>query len=558
MKHKHWFLLALVLAGLAAGVLLQWFEDSPSTEPGKSGSAEEWSQVEPENPKLSFGPDEQETATQVSARGPDSAAEQANSSAQADVSASNPLMPAKVYRADSDFPDDEEPEEFIIGGLVQDEAGNPLPNFEVLAERIGDSDDAPAVADLTIENEQSIFSAIDGAFFFRHLEDGEYRVHVAPAEDILPAKAIVRAGTLNVILVVVKLRDVLVYGTVDSGDGEPIKGVRITSGPATRHTTTGTNGEYQLYVSRQGADVRHTIRFQHEEFRQQQILIDPADLDELTIDFQLDVSMEPLKRRTTITGSLTDMEGYPLSDKTLHLVTPGLRTWYSAKSDASGNFIFKNIEPGKDHQLRIRPGSGYKNKDINPLVVPDGGLNLDIVLESLDQGELSGWMIDLDGNPIPGFSLTLRSTVATAQSVSVASDQYGFFSVEGFPVGDAHFRTNSYPVLLVQGIRVSPEPEDPITVILDTGIHVLEGWVVNRLGEPVAASKVRLGWEFSDSGLRSSSTRESTTDQSGYFVFTSLGPSLHTMQVSAAGFKDAVLTIDVGIDPNEIVVELEE
>jgi len=467
-------------------------------------------------------------------------------------------MPAKVNRADSDIPDDEEPEEFIIGGLVQDEAGNPLPNFEVLAERIGDSDDAPAVADLTIENEQSIFSAFDGAFFFRHLEDGDYRIHVAPVEDFLPAMAIVRAGTLNVILVVVKLRDVLVYGTVNSVDGQPIEGVRIVAGPATRRTTSGSSGEYQFYVSRQGADVRHTIRFQHEEFRQQQIIFDPADLDELTFDFQLDVSMEPLKRRTTVTGSLTDMEGYPLSDKTLHLVTPGLRTWYSAKSDASGNFIFKNIEPGKDHQLRIRPGSGYKNKDINPLVVPDGGLNLDIVLESLDQGELSGWMIDLDGNPIPGFSLSLRSTVATAQSVSVTSDQLGFFSVEGFPVGGAHFRTASYPVLLVQGIRVSPEPEEPITVILDTGLHALEGRVENRFGEPVAAAKVRLGWEFSYSGLRSSSTRESTTNQSGYFVFTSLGPGLHTMQVSATGFSTAVHTIDVGNDPNEIVVELEE
>ncbi len=180
------------------------------------------------------------------------------------------------------------------------------------------------------------------------------------------------------------------------------------------------------------------------------------------------------------------------------------------------------------------------------------------MLELIDEGELSGWMIDLDGQPVPGFSLTLRSTMATAQSVSVVSDQQGFFSVEGFPVGGALFRTNSYPVLTVRGIHVSPEPEEPVTVILDTGRYVLQGRVIDGFGEPVAESSITLGWAFRDNGLRSSSTRKTTTDHNGNFFFTGLGPDLHALQVSAAGFSTVVHTIDVGADPNEIVVELEE
>jgi len=167
-------------------------------------------------------------------------------------------------------------------------------------------------------------------------------------------------------------------------------------------------------------------------------------------------------------------------------------------------------------------------------------------------------MIDLDGNPIPGFSLTLHSTVATGQSVSVVSDQQGFFSVAGFLVGGAMLRTNSYPVLMVRGLRVSPEPEEPVTVILDTGRHVLQGRVIDGFGEPVAGSSITLDWAFRDNSLRSSSTRITTTDPNGNFFFTSLGPDLHAMQVSAEGFSTAVHTIDVGADRNEIVVELEE
>ncbi len=551
---KNWSLLALVLAGLVAGILLLWFEDGPSTELEKSGSAEELSQVEPKNPKLSFGPDERETATQISAKRPDSEAKQANRSTPADVSASKPLKSARVNRTASDFPDYEEPEEFVIAGLVQDEDGNPLSFIEVLAERIDHSDSAA----LVYEDVASIFSDFDGAFLFGKLEDGEYRVRIAPVEGIARAEARVRAGTLNVSLVVVVLRNVRVYGTVNRTDGAPIKDVNIIAEPTTRITSTGSRGEYELDISWRGNNVLHTIFFRHEGFRQQRIRIYPADLNDLIGDFQLDVSMEPLKRLTTVTGRLTDTKGNPVGGEKLDIVTSQLRTWYHAQSDARGNFLFKEVEPGKDHQLRIRPVSRYKNKDINPLVVPDGGLNLDVVLEPIDEGELSGWMIDLDGNPIPGFSLTLRSAMATAQSVSVVGDQQGFFSVEGFPVGNALFRTNSYPVLTVQGIHVSPEPEEPITVILDTGLHVLQGRVVNLFGEPVAASSITLGWGISYNGLQNSSTRKTTADQNGNFVFTGLGPGLHAMQVSAAGFSIPVLIIDVGIDPGEIVVKLEE
>ena len=66
---------------------------------------------------------------------------------------------------------------------------------------------------------------------------------------------------------------------------------------------------------------------------------------------------------------------------------------FTVESDVNGNFWFDDVEPGEDYQLQIRPGSGYKNKDINPLVIPAGGLHLDIVLELGDTGELSGWMI---------------------------------------------------------------------------------------------------------------------------------------------------------------------
>lgn len=555
---KNWILLALVLAGLAAVILLVWVEDTPWAGSANPGSAEEQSQFEPETPRLPFGPGGRDAASKPLAKSPDSAAEQTNNPSQTDMSASKPLKSTRANRTAPDFPDYEEAEEFVIGGLVQDEDGNPLPHIAVLAERIDDPEADPLVDDPMVEDVPSTLSDFDGTFLFDKLEDGEYRVSIAHIDGIAPVQTTVRAGTLNLTLVVVVLWDFRIYGTVSSTDGEPIEDVHIITGPSNHITGTGSRGEYELDIILQGKNVVHIIYFQHKDFRQQQFRISQADLGDLTRDFELNVSMEPLKRLTTVTGSLTDTEGSPVGGEVLFILTSQMQTKYQTQSDMIGNFFFEKVEPGKDYRLAIRPGSGYKNKDINPLVVPDSGLNLDIVLEPSERGELSGWMIDLDSNPIPGFSLTLHSAIATGQSVSVVGDQQGYFSVEDFPVGGALFRTNSYPVLTVRGLHVSPEPEEPVTIILDIGSHVLQGQVINEFGEPVAAADITLDWEFRISGLLNSSSRKTTADQNGNFIFTGLGSGLHIMQVSAAGFSIVALAINIGIDPNEILVELEE
>lgn len=553
---KNRLLMVLVTAAFVAAVLLLWIEHRPEDS---AGSAGELSRVELDvNPGLSPAPGDRDAAVPVAAGNPDEKSTQANGSAIADVRSSRTLNPEGADRAALDLPGDEDSEKSVIGGTVEDEDGNPQSNFEVLAERIHHSDSADLLVDSAPHEAQSVFSDFNGTFLFDSLEDGEYRLSLAPVEGMAPAQTRVRAGTLNARLVVVVPRDVRVHGKVNSTNGGPVKGVNILAEPTARSTTSGKAGEYQLDVNWLGHDVVYTVLFQKKGYRQQRIRISPADLDRLPGEFQLDVSMESIEQLATVAGRLTDTEGNPVGGETIHLLTPRMRTWYQVQSDASGYFLFEDVEPGMDHRLQIRPASGYKNKDISPLLVPGDGLSLDIVLERLYAGKLSGWMIDLDGQPIPRFSLTLRSNTATARSVSVVGDQQGFFSVEDFPVGDALFLTSSYPVLMVEGIRVSAEPKEPITVILDTGRYVQKGQVMDRFGVPLGQSAITLGWAFADNGLRSTSTRRITTDQHGQFVFTGLGPDLHTLEISSAGFNTATKTINVGADPVDIVIELQE
>jgi len=227
-------------------------------------------------------------------------------------------------------------------------------------------------------------------------------------------------------------------------------------------------------------------------------------------------------------------------------------------SDSNGYFSMKDVESGRDYRLSARPKSDYRDYEQARLVIPVDGLQQEIVLEPLNQGGLSGFITAVDGMPVPGFALTLKSSVVAGRSTQVVSDSVGFFSVEQFPEGNAVLKSHSYPIFTTQGFRVSSEPEKPVEVVLDVGPHALFGRVTTVTGETLGGVEVNLGWKFSANGVQNYSDRKTTADQNGIFVFTGLGSGEHTIRVNSPGFNMAVITVNVGMDPDDIVVRLEE
>ena len=423
---KNGFLLVLALAILAAGVWLVWFDDDPSMDQPNAGRGENSVQLDSRNSILSNGPGARNSTRELSARDPGSGFRQASASSaaddadsrsrQANVSspAGDPASRARerpsrqaAFTADtpyaSDLSDSEQAEDLVIGGMVIDEEGESLSGTEVLARRIDPEESSPPLFDQMDEGVLSVFSDSAGAFLFRDLEDGAYQLRIAPAEGIAPALTTVRVGLLNVKLVVAFQWEIRVHGTVSSEAGRPLENVQVTAGRQSPTARTGSKGEYGLNVSMQGVKRKQFVHFRLDGYRDQTLAIDPDELDYRTTEFEFDVTMEPLAAPTTVAGSLSDTEGRPVPGQILTMASSKLRTSYQAESDRSGKFIFKEVEPGRDYRLQIRPGSGYQDKDINALEVPGSGLNLDIVLDLIEQGELSGWMVDLDANPIPGF-----------------------------------------------------------------------------------------------------------------------------------------------------------
>ena len=411
--------------------------------------------------------------------------------------------------------------------------------------------------DPTLEVARSAWTDFAGSFLFEDLTGNEYRIRVDPIDGFAPAETTARVGVTSANLVLVWLREFRVYGTVSSTEGTPLEDVRVLAGPPTRVTNTGPEGDYELDISIKGKN-QHTIRFQRDGYRDHSERLEPADLEGMLGDFQLDVSMEPLGQLTSVTGRLEDTDKHPVAGKILSLRSSALNTSYSAQSDLDGQFSMEEVEPGKGYKLSVQPGADYRDFERAQLEIPDTGLKLIVVLEPLGRGGLSGWMTDVDGNRVPGFAMTLHSRAVTGQSLQVVSDYTGFFMVENFPEGDAVLKTNSYPIFETQGISSSDEAEDPVQVILDIGPHAIQGKVTNVFGDAIAASEVSLGWQHSANGVQNYSARKTTADQNGNFAFTGLGPGLHTLRINAQGFSMAVINVEAGLNSDNIVVELTE
>jgi hypothetical protein len=210
-----------------------------------------------------------------------------------------------------------------------------------------------------------------------------------------------------------------------------------------------------------------------------------------------------------------------------------------------------------DYVVMVRPEGPYRDYTRRELQVTERGLDLRIALHPQGRGTVSGLIRDTEGNPIPGFTLSVGSTSATRLVRQFTSDVTGRFFVDDVPTGDLLFETRSYPRLTVRGIRLRPNTEEVVELVLDWGEHRVAGQVVDSSSRPIAGGKVWLSMEYFHDGVQSRSTRMTTADADGLFAFTGLGPGRHLVRVDAPGFQTASLEREIRAPIEQITVLLD-
>lgn len=394
-----------------------------------------------------------------------------------------------------------------------------------------------------------------GSYRFDDLEDGEYDIVTEALAEYPAASTSVRAGVSYADLVLVRENLIEIAGQVQSTEGEPLEGVVVLPVVlGVGSVTTDRDGMYKLPVRHDPRATSITLRFQLPGFDETYATLSAERLagrDRIEVDAR----MAPVDQWTTVSGVVTSSDGAVLAGRHVRLRPNGQLRIYRATTDGNGEFIFPAVEAGVDYRLQVSGDPGYQDYDQRVMVTVDEA-EFAIVVEPYEFGKVTGRMVNLDGSPVPDFSLSLKNAASSKANAVVSSDRDGNFTIDNAPAGELAFVSHATPSVLVRGVRVDPGDVVDVPLVLDWGEHEIRGLVLDHRGNPVPASRIVLKWAHQDKGISSSTTRRTAADAQGNFLFSQLGPGSHRLEIDAPGYGQVRLDHDASREGYDVLVRL--
>lgn len=422
--------------------------------------------------------------------------------------------------------------ELSISGRVLTTKGTPVPGIAVVASRL-DPGGRPASAEPSRGRSDE-----SGKYEIRGLTPGDYRLRTVESAGYAAAGGTFRAGVESADIVLAASSTVQVFGTVTAVGGQPLAQVEVMprTGQDTRQVWTDNDGNYRTQVSVGDPAATYTFWFRLADYEEKRVHLQGRELASAG-QLRVDVELQPEREMTTVSGTLQSSRGDPVPGERVQLHSDSSAARHSTTSRPDGTFSMPAVEPGSDYRVTIYPKGPYENYFQQGVMIGGSTAYLDITLQALESGRLTGRMVDVDGYPIPGFSLLLKATAAQNRRIPVTSDDGGYFVVEDAPAGTLMFVSLSEPRFLVSGITLPAGTAHDVELVIDWGDHELSGRVRDGSQAPVAGAEIRLSWQHVAGGAHSSSLRRARTDNEGAFRFTQLGGGPHQLEVTASGYQ---------------------
>lgn len=448
----------------------------------------------------------------------------------------------------------------VISGRVLTPSGSPVRGVEVTAEFRNYSAAATGYTYDNVPLSHKTRTNDDGFYAFPNLLAGIYMIGIEASAQFSVARLEVRTGIKNADLVLDSQRLVSVKGKVTDPMGGELKKVRIMPlvPGLPKGVITDKNGEFSLGIGLENPIQRFALRLQLDGYREQRYEVTE---DDWIADggIQLALTMEPVFEYATVTGNVSGPDGSQVADDYVRLYSPGLKRNYHAIVDGAGEFLFANVEIADDYQLWMRPTGPYRDFTEKNFVVGPGSMRRDIVLQPLDRSHrLSGRILDKNGNPVPNYTLTLRSLAASSQKLPITSNGFGEFEIDEVPQGELVFESRARPHHKISGLYMDGVlTERSVDLVINHGPHKLLGQVVNDSGKPIAAPRIFLTATTMKDGMQSSLSSTTSADAKGQFVFTDLASGEHTVTVHAPGYESIQVQPDIN-SHSELVIKLQK
>ncbi|MBI4584502.1 MAG: carboxypeptidase regulatory-like domain-containing protein [Planctomycetes bacterium] len=449
------------------------------------------------------------------------------------------------------------PYERSVSGRVLAPDGQPISGVGVTAALM---DRADGYGVLARERPEEVHSDGEGKFTIDGLTDGEYTVETLPFERYPAARRNVIAPAEGVDLVLHVEVEVTLFGAVTGPGGEPVAEAAVTASSPGGKAVTGGDGKYRVAVKIKkspGAGVSVSAR--KEGYAAAEKFVSSDEIKDRE-EFQVDLQMRQEDGDSTVTGRLTDQSGNGVPGEKIYLYSTQLNAQYSSLSSADGSFRFTGVRAHTDYRLYVYPQKGYRDKALAPLQIDPGENVFDLALEPIEEGVLEGVLLDAGGAPVPGFTIWVRNLQTLGNSRTASTDDAGRFRIEGAPAGELLLETRALPKISVRGIKVLPEQENHVEVIIGVGKLNVKGTVVSKDGAPLAGIRVFFTWNGQRGELQSSLYQEAISDAAGRFSIPGVGSGACAVFVNTADFKSYRKAFDLpaGGPAPDLRLELEK
>jgi protocatechuate 3,4-dioxygenase beta subunit len=399
-------------------------------------------------------------------------------------------------------------------------------------------------------------SGPDGAFQIDGLARVEHALTTRETPRYPPARAVAVAGSAEPVDITVgERRSLAVVGTVIDPDGAVVSGVQVSvlTHPAAP-ATTDPEGRFRVEVKYERGAVAFAAKKQG--YAQGEAVVTAAEIGDQE-EVEMALVIEPLGKTGELRGRIADPQGKPIAKQVVRIHSSSLNGNYQGVSGDNGEYSIREIRIAPDYQASVSPDRDWTDFAEGPFEIPEGSTRLDIVLEPLSTGRLTGKMVDPDGRPVPRLTLWVRSLTATSNVSTITGDDQGRFTLEDAPAGDLRFETRATPLISAQGIRLEAGESHEVEILVGLGAGRLDGQVTGPDGKTaVAGARLTLSWNGTRGTIQSTVYREVSSDAQGRFSFSGLSKGRGSIIASAPGYQDFRETRELTGEAEELQIPL--
>lgn len=262
-----------------------------------------------------------------------------------------------------------------------------------------------------------------------------------------------------------------------------------------------------------------------------------------------------LGRQAILWGTVHTENGGTVSGAKISLYSASQNENHGTQSRENGDFIIQNLPPARDYRISVNPRGMYKRYQ-RLIEIDSNETHSEIVLEALPIAPLTGRIVDINGTPVPGLSVSLRSNVKPTFSHHVVTNSLGQFHASGFPLGPYEVSSMTGLLLTITGLGFSGALT-PVELTVDSGSYRVSGRVYDHMGNPVGGAGVFLDWTLNRGAVRNFTARRTITDPGGRFSIDGLGEGPHDLLLVANRESVFRRQIDIGRESGYLDVVME-